>query len=272
MRRRVIRTIVIASTVAVLLTGTLAGETAATAAPRKQPPLRILVTNDDGYAGVGLDALVEALREVPGVKVTVIAPAENKSGTGSSTTPGQLTATDVATPSGYPAVAVAGFPADTIVYALEQGGLPKKPHLVMSGINTTQNIGVAVDISGTVGAAKTAAARGIPALAVSQGARPDGEPDYAAGVKQALRWLKQHRKALTPKKGKDVEVVLDNLNVPSCSTGKLRGVVEVPVAGPDVPGILDPQDCASTLTDPANDVEAINNGFASISELPVPSS
>ena len=41
-------------------------------------------------------------------------------------------------------------------------------------------------------------------------------------------------KALTPKKGKQVEVVLDNLNVPSCTTGEVRGQVEVPVAGSDV--------------------------------------
>jgi len=264
----------VSSVVSTLLAGTLVASatlaTTAAAAPKKQPPLRILVTNDDGFAAPGIDALVEALRDVPGVKVTVIAPAENKSGTGSSTTPGTLATSDATTASGYPAVSVAGFPADTVIYALEQGGLAKKPNLVMSGINLGQNVGVAVDLSGTVGAAKAAAARGVPALAVSQGVRADGDPDYAAGVKQALRWFKQHRKALTVKKGKQVDVVLDNLNVPSCSAGKLRGLVEVPVAGSDVPGIVDPQDCASTLEGPTNDVEALLNGFATITELPVP--
>jgi 5'-nucleotidase len=240
-------------------------------AAAKPPPLRVLVTNDDGYAAPGIDALVEGLRKVPGVKVTVIAPAENKSGSGSTTTPGQLTTAKATTASGYPAVSVAGFPADTVIYALEQGGLKKKPNVVISGINLGQNIGVAVDVSGTVGAAKAAAARGVPALAVSQGVRPDGDPDYASGVARALRWFKDHRKALTPKKSKKVEVVLDNLNVPSCTTGKIRGLVEVPVAGSDVAGIGDPQDCASTLTNPANDVEAFKNGYATLTELPVPS-
>jgi 5'-nucleotidase len=258
-----------------VLTAVVAGVSvaggASAGAAAKPPPLRILVTNDDGYAAPGIDALVEALRDVPGVKVTVIAPAENKSGSGSSTTPGQLTTSKTTTASGYPAVSVAGFPADTVIYALEQGGLKKKPDLVLSGINQGQNIGVAVDVSGTVGAAKAAAARGVPALAVSQGVRPDGEPDYQAGVKRALRWFKDHRKALTPKKGKKVEVVLDNLNVPSCSAGAIRGTIEVPVAGSDVQGIGDPQDCTSTATNPANDVEAFKNGYATITELPVPS-
>ncbi|HEY8216008.1 MAG TPA: 5'/3'-nucleotidase SurE [Acidimicrobiia bacterium] len=267
MRRRAL-----AALAAVLLgTTVLAGTTpGAGAAPKKPEPLRILVTNDDGYAAPGIDAVVEALRKLPDVKVTVIAPAENKSGTGSSTTPGQLTTSKVTTVSGYPAIAVAGFPADTVIYALEQGGLKKKPNVVISGINQGQNIGLAVDLSGTVGAAKAAAARGIPALAVSQGVRPDAEPDYKAGVARALRWFKDHRKALTPKKGKKVEVVLDNLNVPSCSTGKVRGLVEVPVASSDVQGFGDPQDCSSTLTNPANDIEAFKNGYATITELPVP--
>jgi 5'-nucleotidase len=260
----------VACVVAALVVATMALTAGAGAAPPKQPQLRILVTNDDGYAAPGIDALVEALRKVSGVKVTVIAPAENKSGTGSSTTPGTLTTTDTATASGYPAVAVAGFPADTVIYALEQGGLAKKPNVVISGINLGQNVGVAVDLSGTVGAAKAAAARGIPALAVSQGIRAGGDPDYAAGVKQALRWLKQHRKALTPKKGKKVAVVLDNLNVPSCTTGQLRGLIEVPVAGNDVQGIADPQDCASTVTNPPNDIDALKAGYATITELPIP--
>ena len=265
MRRRGTLTAVL-----IAMTVVAGGATGAGAAPKKQPPLRILVTNDDGYAAAGIDALVEGLRKVPGAKVTVIAPAENKSGTGSSTTPGPLTTTKSTTASGFPAVSVAGFPADTVIYALEQDGLAKKPNVVISGINLGQNIGAAVDLSGTVGAAKAAAARGVPALAVSQGIRADGDPDYQAGVARALRWLKDHRKALTPKKGKKIEVVLDNLNVPSCSAGKIRGLLDVPVAGTDVPGIVEPQDCASTLTNPANDVVAFNNGYATLSELPIP--
>src|SRR5687767_3676331 len=64
-------------------TTTVAEETTTTAAPTttKAPePLRILVTNDDGIGAEGIDALVNALLELPDVEITVVAPAENQSG------------------------------------------------------------------------------------------------------------------------------------------------------------------------------------------------
>ena len=51
-------------------------------------PLQILVSNDDGYNVAGIDAAVQALVAVPGVQVTVVAPATNQSGAGDKTTPG----------------------------------------------------------------------------------------------------------------------------------------------------------------------------------------
>ena len=45
--------------------------------------------------------------------------------------------------------------------------LPRKPDLVVSGINYGENVGSGVTVSGTVGAALEAAGLGIPALAVS---------------------------------------------------------------------------------------------------------
>ena len=135
----------------------------------KVPTLDILVTNDDGYAAPGIDALVERLRALPGVKLTVVAPATNQSGTSDRTTPGPvsaLTATEVTTASGYAATAVAGFPADSVNYALDV--LKLSPDLVVSGSNAGQNLGVVAPISGTVGAARTAVRRGVPGVAVSQ--------------------------------------------------------------------------------------------------------
>ena len=41
---------------------------------------KVMVTNDDGYDAEGIDALVEALRSIEGIKVTVVAPATNQSG------------------------------------------------------------------------------------------------------------------------------------------------------------------------------------------------
>ncbi len=230
--------------------------TVATVAPvsaAKQPTIKVLVTNDDGASAPGINALVRELRKIPGVKVTVVAPATNQSGTSDKSTPGELQATG-ATTGGQPSTAVVGYPADSVNYALDT--LKVKPDVVISGVNQGQNVGAAVDLSGTVGAARTAARRGIPALAVSQGIAT--VPDFATGSKAAAKWLKSHRKALTAKG--TVEAFVDNLNIPTCATGtKPRGTVEVPIA--TAGDILAAQDCASTASAPADDITALTNGY-----------
>ena len=121
-----------------------------------------------------------------------------------------------------------GFPADTVNFALD-GGIPTKPQLVASGINAGANLGPVTGISGTVGAARTAVRRGVPAVAISQGTTEGVEPDYPAGVRQAVTWVKEHRKALTKKNPKPPTEVA-NINVPTCTTGKVRGPIDVPSA------------------------------------------
>jgi len=262
---------------AVLLGASLAGSlfvstgsASVDAKKKKVAPLQILVTNDDGVGAPGIDALVEGLRAVKGVKVTVIANDVNKSGSESQTTPGTLVTADATTASGYPAIAVQGFPADNVVFALDQDGMKKTPDLVVSGINSIQNLGTLADeVSGTVGAAKTAAARGIPALAVSSGVFGDTEPDYPAAVAAALDWLEDHRKALTPKKGKKIAVILQNLNIPTCSTGTVRGLFETQLAT-TTDGAVQDQNCESTLDNPTNDIEAFNNGYITLTDIPIP--
>ena len=234
------------------------------AAAEKQPTLRVLVTNDDGVGAPGIDALVQGLRKLNGVRVTVVAPADNKSGSSDMTTPGTLSTTKATTTSGYPAIAVNGFPADTVNFALD-GGIPTKPQLVASGINAGSNLGPVVKVSGTVGAARTAVRRGVPSVAISQGSSEGVEPNYASGVREAVRWVQQHRKALTKKNAK-APTELSNINVPTCTTGKTRGLVDVPSAtGGD---ITQAPNCASKVTHPTDDVVAFMNGYATLSEAP----
>jgi 5'-nucleotidase len=225
-------------------------------------PLHILVTNDDGVAAPGIDAIVEALRTVPDTTVTVVAPAKNQSGAGSKTTPGTLTATDTTTAGGYPAKAVNGYPADTIAYALDQHGIDTRPDLVISGINMGQNLGMLIDVSGTVGAARAAAQRGLPSLAVSQGlATAPQTPDYQSGVKAALDWVAKHRDSLTA-------ATVTNLNIPTCPSGKPRGVVVVPVD--DRANGIGPVDCVAPFPSPKSDVQAFLHGYvAETDNLPL---
>ncbi len=225
--------------------------------------LDILVSNDDGYQGEGLDAVVQALSELPDTTVTVSAPADDRTGTGGQTTPGELTATDEETLSGYPATAVQGFPADSVNYALENV-LEEPPDVVITGLNEGQNMGPIIDASGTVGAARAAVAAGIPALATSQGIDAD-PPDYESGVTFILDWLEENRDALL---AGEADVVVTNLNIPSCATGEVRGIVEVPPASDMAGREYNAADCESTEEDPADDVGAFNIGFASIGEIP----
>ena len=64
------------------------------------------------------------------------------------------------------AYAIDATPALAVIHGLTEFA-PRRPSLVVSGINYGENISTEVSVSGTVGAALEAAAGGIPALAVS---------------------------------------------------------------------------------------------------------
>jgi 5'-nucleotidase len=225
--------------------------------------LTVLVTNDDGYAADGIDLIVRELLKLPATSLTVVAPAKDQSGTGGTTTPGTLTATKQTTKSGYPATAVDGYPADSVKYALSTV-LTEPPDLVVAGVNNGQNIGPFVAVSGTVGAAKAAAAKGIPAIAVSQGL---GSPtDYAAAARIAISYITTHRGEFDGSQDGTARVV--NINAPTCTTGTVRAVQQVPVAaglsGRDVTKV----DCSSAAAEsPRDDVEAFVEGFATLTVL-----
>lgn len=220
------------------------------------------MTNDDGYNAPGIDTMVQALRKLPVVTVTVVAPMANQSGTGGKTTSGVLKAQKLKTASGYPAYAVDGYPADTIRYAITTV-LTTPPNLVVSGINNGQNVGPFIPISGTVGAAEAAATVGVPAIAVSQGF--GNPPDFAAAAQIVVAWITAHRATYDGSASKRADVI--NINVPTCTTGSVRGVRQVPPAANLTGRDINKVDCASTVAKPTDDASAFVNGFASITDL-----
>ncbi len=237
------------------------------AASKPSTTLTILVTNDDGVTAPGINATVQALSALPHTKVTVVAPLTNQSGTGAKVTGGTLTATDATTASGYPAKAVAGYPADTIIWAIDDHGIAQRPDLVVSGINFGENIGPLASLSGTVGAAQTALARGIPALAVSQGVDNGASPNFSQGAKYLVAWVQAHRKALLAAKKGTASSVNGNLNVPTCATGHIRGPVNVKLGTTLTGYSIGTVNCAGTATKPTTDVQAFVDGFASLTPL-----
>jgi 5'-nucleotidase len=230
-------------------------------------PLQILVTNDDGIGADGIDVVVQALLQLENVEITVVAPLENQSGSGGKTSDGALTVTDTTTKSGYAAKAVAGFPADSIVWAIDQGGIDFVPDLVVSGINNGQNYSLEiVTLSGTVGAARAAAKRNIPSIAVSQGIAD--APDYPTAAEALVQWVQDHRDELLARADGDAVTEFASINAPNCAEGlTIRGVIEVPIESLGTSD-YNANNCASTV-EPTGDVSGFQNGYVTITKLPV---
>lgn len=134
---------------------------------RAKRPL-ILVSNDDGIDAPGLVSLVFALEDLGDIHV--VAPIDEQSAVGHAITirspvrarPWQL----VGDPEHSAAHAVTGTPADCVKIAVDKL-LPRKPDIVVSGINRGPNTAVNVIYSGTVSAATEASILGIDAIAFS---------------------------------------------------------------------------------------------------------
>lgn len=130
--------------------------------------IQILLTNDDGIQSPGLWAAAGALSELGFVHV--VAPREQSSGTGRSlpsTSDGKIRLEKVrVNGKEWTVHAVGGTPAQAVLHGILEI-LPRRPDLVVSGINYGENVGSGVTVSGTVGAALEGAANLVPSLAIS---------------------------------------------------------------------------------------------------------
>ena len=172
--------------------------------------MHILVSNDDGYNARGLEALVEALRDL--AEVTVVAPEVNHSGASNSLTLTRPLAVRHA-PNGF--IYVNGTPSDCVHIAMT-GLLGTRPDLVVSGINNGANMGDDTLYSGTVAAAAEGYLFGVPSLAFSLVERGWAHLETAV---DAARKLVAHQ--LAHPAG---ESLLLNVNVPNLPLDQLRGV------------------------------------------------
>lgn len=143
---------------------------------------KILVTNDDGYEAKGLLSLVKALKELDDVKVTVVAPANEKSACGHSLT--------LVRPLRFVSVdddfykLDDGTPSDCVYLSLSTFFEDEKPDLLISGINRGSNMGEDITYSGTAAGAMEGVLHDIPSIAISQVmdfTNPDG--DFALAMK-----------------------------------------------------------------------------------------
>ena len=187
--------------------------------PQKQTKSRplILVSNDDGINAPGLSALASAMKEFG--DVFVVAPVQEQSAVGHAITirdPVRARKVNLDIAEGVTAYSVSGTPADCVKLAVNQL-LPRRPDLVVSGINRGPNTAVNVIYSGTVSAATEAAILGIDSIAFSLCAWEGGDyrPAQHVAERIAARVLKQ---GLPPG-------VLLNVNVPLLPLDQLRGIL-----------------------------------------------
>ena len=176
-------------------------------------PLAILITNDDGIEAPGIVALAEALR--PLGTVTVAAPDRSRSGASHGVTSDRPIAVREAERDGIRWFAIDALPATCVRLAVEKL-LPAKPDIVISGINSGENLGTVTFYSATVGAAREAALLGLPAMAVNLAARGGmGYGTAAAVTAEIIRTLGR---------GGIARGTFLNVNVPPLPRERLRGL------------------------------------------------
>src|SRR5678815_3657595 len=140
----------------------------------------VLLTNDDGVLAPGIRAVADALRDF--ADVVVAAPDRERSAASHSISLDRPLRVDQIEEGTY---AIDGTPVDCVYLALLHL-VPRRPSLVVSGINNGFNLGSDVFYSGTVAGAVEGALRGIPALAVSLERRLPQDFSHAAGFARVL--------------------------------------------------------------------------------------
>ncbi len=139
-------------------------------------PMRILLSNDDGYFAPGLEHLAAAL--APHAEITVVAPERDRSGASNSLTLDRPLTVRRA-PNGF--LFVNGTPTDCVHLAVT-GLLDELPDMVISGINLGANMGDDTIYSGTVAAATEGYLLGMPSIAISLASKTAAHFETAAQV------------------------------------------------------------------------------------------
>jgi 5'-nucleotidase len=164
----------------------------------------ILLTNDDGFFSEGIKTLAHQLKDIGAV--FIVAPDREKSATSLALTLHRPLRIQRIEERIY---AVSGTPADCIYLAIKKL-MPRKPDLIISGLNQGPNLGQQdISYSGTVAAAIQGSFLQIPSVAISVLPDEKGQYFFEFSAQVALRIAKGLLKNKLPKG------VLLNVNIPS---------------------------------------------------------
>lgn len=232
--------------------------------------MQILLVNDDGIHAPSLWALHDEL--VRWGDVTVVSPAAEQSGVSHSITYlHPLLAHREYRNSRLVGWKVEGRPADCVKLGIHEL-CPRRPDVIVSGLNAGANVGLNILYSGTVAAAVEGAFYGIPSFALSQWM--DGPPDFEATARRAVplcqRLLERTRPGL-----------LWNINFPAAQAGWPCGIrfvgMESRRSTDEVETRVDPRGrtyywsglnpLKSHALDPGTDVQNLLDGFITVTPL-----
>lgn len=178
--------------------------------------MRILLTNDDGIHAEGLAVLERIARELSD-DVWVVAPETDQSGLAHSLTlydPLRLREID------EKRFALRGTPTDCVIMAVTHV-MPERPDLVLSGVNSGQNIADDITYSGTVAGAMEGTLLGIRSIALSQAYN-------FSDNRRFVPWAvaEKHAPPLIEKLiGMDMPAgTFINVNFPNCRANEVKGI------------------------------------------------
>ncbi len=181
--------------------------------------MQVLLINDDGIYAPGLAAMQRELCELG--EVCVVAPATEQSGVGHSITYlTPLIVKEVWEGNRRWGWAVEGSPADCVRIAISEL-CPRRPDLVVSGVNSGLNAGINVLYSGTVAAAIEGAFFGVTSVAVSLEFDEHARFDKAAGIARAIIEQILEQRQIGPQ--------LYNVNIPTAALTGNAAVRTVPM-------------------------------------------
>jgi 5'-nucleotidase len=125
----------------------------------------ILITNDDGVNARGIQSLIACLRNEG--DIFVVAPDGPRSAQSNAITVNEpVRARKILEEDGLTVFKCSGTPTDCVKLAINKL-LPRKPDLLVSGINHGTNASISILYSGTMGAALEGCVNNIPSVGFS---------------------------------------------------------------------------------------------------------
>ncbi len=229
--------------------------------------MTILLVNDDGYQAEGITALEDVLSSY-GHEIWLSAPKKQMSGMSHAMTIGRAMEIKRIKENHY---WMDGTPVDCILYAkrYEEGLFPHDPDLVISGINKGYNLATDITYSGTCGAAREAVLCSWKAIAVSS---------EGYDMHECAHFIARNLERLYATL--DLRSFL-NINFPPSFSGEMRLTIPGEVryldkvilsekrGDSDIVKIEDVVRADYHVDGYLNDMEACNEGYASVSSVSI---